>query len=396
MTRASPGDGPGAKRPLFILLSVLLGVVVAALLVEAGARILGLGPGGLPMRRVDILEKGEFHRASTWGTAAVKRVSPFYPAVKTGEYIPGLTFRFVYADNPRGYFDEHNAVVNHINAHGLRGPDFSDRKPTGTFRILGVGDSFTFGAGVREEDTFLQRLQQALATADGTRRYEVINCGVASYNTSDEALYLEKRWMAFDPDLVLLTFVINDAYDDAVFGPLHRGYVEGLTRLVQTRTVYGSRFAAWALDRWLRARMARETRQIYLSQFTDKPKIEGHNWNDCKRAFERMRDVTARAGCRFAIVIFPELHELDGAYPFESLHELARAEARRLGIPVLDLLEAFRGHAAPDLWVHPTDHHPNETAHAIAAEAIWKFLKDPRYGLLPANQLRAPASEMEH
>jgi hypothetical protein len=27
------------------------------------------------------------------------------------------------------------------------------------------------------------------------------------------------------------------------------------------------------------------------------------------------------------------------------------------------------------LWIHPTDHHPNGVAHRIAAEEIYRFLK---------------------
>jgi len=39
-------------------------------------------------------------------------------------------------------------------------------------------------------------------------------------------------------------------------------------------------------------------------------------------------------------------------------------------IPVLDLRETFRSFHGPELWVHPTDQHPNEQAHKLAAEAI--------------------------
>jgi len=371
-----------SKRVAFATAGIVLGLAAAAAIVEIVARVIGLEPGGVPMRRVDILEDGRFVTAATWGTAPVKRASP-YPEVGNGEYIPGLTFRFVYADNPRGYFDADNALVNHINSHGLRGDEFAPLKPAGTVRILGVGDSFTFGAGVREEDTFLARLERDLNSASPGPAYEVINCGVASYNTADEVTYLEKRWLDLEPDVVLLVFVINDAYDDAVFGPLHRGYVEGVTRLVESRQVYGSRFLAWALDHYWRAKMGRETREIYLSQFTDDPRIEGHDWEDCKRGFERARDLTRARGAKLAIVIFPELHSLD-AYPFEGLHRIAGSAAERLGIPALDLLPAFRGMSAEELWVHPTDHHPNEAGHAIAAEAIARFLRDPRNGILDA------------
>jgi lysophospholipase L1-like esterase len=379
MTASSPARARG-KSVAFVTAGIVLGLVAAAAIVEVVARVVGLEPGGVPIRRVEILENGRFVAAASWGTAPVKRASPF-PEVRNGEYIPGMTFRFVYADNPRGYFDGDNAIVNRINASGQRGDDVASHKPEGTVRILGVGDSFTFGAGVREEDTFLSLLERDLNAGTSGPVYQVINCGVASYDTTDEVAYLEKRWLDLEPDVVLLVFVINDAYDDAVFGPMHRGYVEGVTRLVESRQLYGSRFLAWGLDRYWRAKMARETREIYLSQFTDDPRIEGHDWGDCKRGFERARDLTRARGARLLIVIFPELYDLE-AYPFEALHGIVRAEAERLGIPVLDLLPAFRGTRAEELWVHPTDHHPNEVGHAIAEREIARFLRDPRNGLL--------------
>ena len=36
----------------------------------------------------------------------------------------------------------------------------------------------------------------------------------------------------------------------------------------------------------------------------------------------------------------------------------------------MDLRVALQGHAAESLWVHPVDHHPNEIAHRLAAEAL--------------------------
>jgi hypothetical protein len=36
----------------------------------------------------------------------------------------------------------------------------------------------------------------------------------------------------------------------------------------------------------------------------------------------------------------------------------------------VDLRETLRGRPAESLWVHPVDHHPNEIAHRLAAEAL--------------------------
>jgi hypothetical protein len=48
------------------------------------------------------------------------------------------------------------------------------------------------------------------------------------------------------------------------------------------------------------------------------------------------------------------------------------------GGKALDLLPAFHGRSATELWVHPTDQHPNEVAHRIAAKKLAEFLaQDP-------------------
>jgi hypothetical protein len=43
---------------------------------------------------------------------------------------------------------------------------------------------------------------------------------------------------------------------------------------------------------------------------------------------------------------------------------------------VLDLLPSFGEHEGPELWVHPSNQHPNEIGHQIAGEALWRFLVD--------------------
>ena len=58
----------------------------------------------------------------------------------------------------RSLTDEFDFRYAH-NSLGWRGPDVSRPKPPGTFRILGLGDSFTYGAGVDAAETYLARLE---------------------------------------------------------------------------------------------------------------------------------------------------------------------------------------------------------------------------------------------
>src|SRR5690242_8101430 len=66
-----------------------------------------------------------------------------------------------------------------INSLGLRGPEISVDKTPGTVRILGIGDSITFGYGVRSEETFLSLLERKLNNSKSSR-YEVLNSGVGA------------------------------------------------------------------------------------------------------------------------------------------------------------------------------------------------------------------------
>jgi hypothetical protein len=41
---------------------------------------------------------------------------------------------------------------------------------------------------------------------------------------------------------------------------------------------------------------------------------------------------------------------------------------------LIDVFPKLKGMNAEDLWVHPTDQHPNEKVHAIASQALVEIL----------------------
>ncbi len=84
-------------------------------------------------------------------------------------------------------------------------------------------------------------------------------------------------------------------------------------------------------------------------------------------------------------MLFPLLHEFHD-YPFQEIHDKIHGFCQENDILLLDLLPAFRPHTAESLWVHPTDYHPNEIGHRIAAEEVHSFLQD--HELLEALDVR--------
>ncbi len=68
------------------------------------------------------------------------------------------------------------------------------------------------------------------------------------------------------------------------------------------------------------------------------------------------------------------MYELNEQHPFRPLQEMLSQYCADNGIVELDLLEAFQGESYMELWVHPSDQHPNERGHRIAADAMAEFI----------------------
>jgi hypothetical protein len=90
-------------------------------------------------------------------------------------------------------------------ARGYRGRrDVPATKPAGRVRVAALGDSFTFGEGVGDDDTWVHQLG-VLHPA-----LEPVNLGVHAYGHDQMLLALREEGPWLQPDLVLLGFVHID------------------------------------------------------------------------------------------------------------------------------------------------------------------------------------------
>lgn len=92
-----------------------------------------------------------------------------------------------------------------INSHGTRGREFETLKPAGTFRVLCLGDSRTFGWGLAEDETYAGRLEVLLRrAAPAGSRIDVINAGVNAWSYPQMLIYLKRYGLDYSPDVVIL------------------------------------------------------------------------------------------------------------------------------------------------------------------------------------------------
>ncbi len=245
------------------------------------------------------------------------------------------------------------AVSYRFNAHGCRGPDVASERPAGRRRVLMLGDSYTLGVGVHEEDSFAVQLQSLLnspAAAGRGESYEVVNCGVSGYATKQERQLFEILGPDLRPDIVVLTMVLNDdrswRTDVANGNVLNSSKYERLFRSFGLAKAAAGSVSAQPID----------FRGSLAEVLTLKQLVED-------------------AGARLVVISFRNQPLWYGDW--KNLADTMSAGLAGTGVPFLDVGdELVNEEKWRELLVHADgDYHPNEIAHRSAAEQIVELLR---------------------
>ncbi|MCI0552725.1 MAG: GDSL-type esterase/lipase family protein [Anaerolineae bacterium] len=280
-----------------------------------------------------------------------------------------------------------------INSQGLRGHEYALKRPDTTFRILVLGDSFTFGTGVAVQNSFVNRLETYLnqrhQRASGYR-YEVLNFGVEGANTFSEYRLLKHEGLRFQPNLVIVGYFMNDvlSMDETAFiqtKPEHKQDRGKKSNSSLQRTLYevGNQLAkqSMVIDfLGVRTHMLMDKFGIeqgkhaayWLACFANK---HSPGWTESRESLAMMKSLTASGGIHLLVVILPALMTLDENYYFLRAHESIQKFCMANDIDCLDLFPFFKDKNPGDLAVSLTDSHYNAEGHRLVAEAIFNHVR---------------------
>lgn len=281
------------------------------------------------------------------------------------------------------------------NSLGLRSPEVSYERAPGTFRILALGDSWTFGFHVGESESYPRQLEgmlesRARARGDPTR-YEVVNTGVVGYSTQQEAAYFRVRGQRFEPDLVLLAFYpVNDTHFKMAkyerynrlraISPLLldiytfprqlylRQFIKGTRRLLKQKIGEARVGTAERLGY-----EDRRARAIVEDDWTESYR-DGHpGWETARAALVEIGQTARDAQQQGLVVLLPDLTDL-GRY-IDRYHgrvaPLISDASQEAGLGFFDLLETFRPYRDRiDEIRLGQRRHPNPAGFGMIAEAI--------------------------
>jgi hypothetical protein len=248
----------------------------------------------------------------------------------------------------------------------FRFPFPKEKKKEGEFRILALGDSYTWGDGVSDKTKLWPEvLEKDLRGIYKRNNINVINMGICGFTTVNEFELFKKVEHTVEPDLVIIEYLINDVLPS---GPnLTSVGEEWLSKSNRLNLIPNKKIHA------LQRNMADSLGwpDLYSDDFP--------GWIACKKAMSGFGYWSSLTKVKVVLALFPVF--CNGrwsvqTYPNENLYDKAYRAAESSGLNAMYLLPAYiaKDKNFKEWTVSPTDAHPNEEAHAIAAEAIGDFI----------------------
>ncbi|MGD0949614.1 MAG: SGNH/GDSL hydrolase family protein [Candidatus Binatia bacterium] len=325
---------------------------------------------------------------------------------------PGYSDSFLWACDPILYFkaNPYQVINGHrlINHAGFRSDEFGPKR-SGTYRIIALGDSCTFGVTLpkTKKDEFYiaepypQRLQRMVTERLGPGRVEVLNAGVPGYNSYQGVMLLRTKLRGLRPDLITVRFGWNDhmmsrerQIGNAFHEPSTWVGLKAQDLLLRTALYpFSLRLGMMLRAHWQSAQPEPSLPAVWT------PNIP---IDEYKHNLARIVELGRSQGAAVWLLTAPHalltedfrahVHELAPDSParlllqlhavpsFERLveiHESYNAATREvgaaLGVPVIDMEAAYRQHAAEHLFSEDVLH-PTQEGHDLEAEVLYERL----------------------
>lgn len=373
----------------------------------------------------------------------------FYPQYggKPAQFHPTLGLSLI--PNFDGiYISQGHQSVTHIrtNSLGFRDSEVLIPKPDDVFRILVLGDSITFGLGVKEEEVFPEALEEVLNgnAKAGSAQFEVINAGVPGYGTTQELLQYQLYGRQLNPNLVILAFLVsNDLLDNLCIDQILPDHT--FVRVSPTKPCFALRngelievhspqrprdapnqkklsFNAKTLHTCvffrskvkniltsnvevieLVSNLGIDVRAPMPSTFSWYMEECGEGWSLTEKLLDRLKEEVTADGGRLVVVVLPSRPQMTGQYlqltqllfanskeTAEFLADSTRPQDLLIGwgkkeqVAVLDCLPDIE-EAASTQSLYLQDGHFNPAGHRVVARLIYNYLT--QNGLIPHEEV---------
>jgi len=260
-----------------------------------------------------------------------------------------------------------------LNSQGFRDSEFEKEKGEDTFRIAFVGDSFTYGSGIKDYYDTYPKVLEELLNKTGNKQFESYNFARRGYDTNQVRGILNNEVLDYDPDLVIYGFVLNDvetkAQQYSIITPRH----PFLPKFLGTR-LYAMTFTYYIFVNKLYGLLESKAlpEKSYVSYIKSLYSDENQsNLNNHKKEVEMISNIAQKSSTPVLVLLLPIFIGEKESYHFYNSHIYINDLFTEYNIEVLDLLDYLEGNLER-YSVSEFDSHPNSDLHQIAASVLFE------------------------
>ncbi len=245
-------------------------------------------------------------------------------------------------------------------------------------RVLFVGDSFTFGAGVNDVADRASELTADVLPSVAGGKWESINAGLRNTHTLRHIDFLNET-LRFQPEVVVLLYVFNDIDYLVQVTPTAQLISDRgpLGRFNPFRVLYLNSYLAQEL--YVRIRNALFFLGPQVSEVS--PYLNDETLSAHMKDISRFVQIGRDAGAHVLIVPYDIYLDSDDRVDRRYDHFLATAESHQL--PVCDMRGVFEGTPPQQLRVNWLDNHPNGLANRLTAARTADCIRDQLSAIEP-------------
>jgi hypothetical protein len=244
------------------------------------------------------------------------------------------------------------------NSYGMRSPEFAREKPSGTLRLMFLGDSITYGTTqVDQNDIFVEKVRRDLSVKL-RRRVEDLNASANGWAISNEYGFLQSRG-TYGSDYLLL--VLNS-------GDLTQPFSK-LSDVQGARTEYPHTAIGELLDRLLLLRK-HYSQHDPGTAVEDDPQTEQANLRD----LTSMVKISRAQGTQLLLIFIPICQVIPQGASSSAQYDL-KNWAETEGVTLFDLTNSVSAYETSAITLLDRVHY-NSHGNWLLANSLEKYLED--------------------
>ncbi|MFC1674585.1 SGNH/GDSL hydrolase family protein [Candidatus Omnitrophota bacterium] len=280
----------------------------------------------------------------------------------------------------------------YTNSLNIRDDEISAKRDN-EFRILCLGDSYTFGLGVDIDDAFVTLTEELLNEHNGVRlRFSLINAGGPTSACKNRDFLIQKG-IGLEPDAIIVqTFIGNDFYDALAYtDPGFRGQLPGIDTVKQSlsKKIYFLDFIWNRLiqidyidDLLFRCNIRYSNKAIYLKAL---PELERSAVASQLNCLESLLTICKENNIKMLLINIPDKPQVfkrelfdKRKYYYRNPNQIIKDFCRDNNIPYLDFLDHYEKLNQEEVmgFYYLKDIHWTKEGHSHAAGILADFIKE--------------------